>query len=144
MHHYDHRWVPTPNMRWHMVRNVVKAVRVALAHAVWPRGQQARTQTPGAAIANSHSAQAHTHDVAHCVCGTELGGFLCASRVYSACITHAHSHHVRHVVRGCESRHRVPAFHQKQSKPAASVVAKLVLSCLEAEKKKSTGTSDAG
>ncbi len=34
----NRRWVPTPNMHWHMVRNVAKAVRYALAHAVWPRG----------------------------------------------------------------------------------------------------------
>ncbi len=38
VHHYDRRWVPTPNMRWCMVRNVIKTVRDALVHAVWPRG----------------------------------------------------------------------------------------------------------
>ncbi len=30
---HDSGWVPTPNMCWGMVRNVVKAVRDALAHA---------------------------------------------------------------------------------------------------------------
>ncbi len=34
VHYRDSGWVPTPNMRWRMVRNVVKAVRDALAHAV--------------------------------------------------------------------------------------------------------------
>ncbi len=32
--HHDRGWVPTPNVRWRMVRNVVKAVHDALAHAV--------------------------------------------------------------------------------------------------------------
>ncbi len=36
--YHGHGWVPTPIMRWYMVRNAVKAVRDALAHAVWPRG----------------------------------------------------------------------------------------------------------
>ncbi len=30
---HDRRWVPTPNVRWRMVR-------VALAHAVWLRGEE--------------------------------------------------------------------------------------------------------
>ncbi len=34
VHPHDRRWVPTPNMCWRMVRNVVKAVRDALVHAV--------------------------------------------------------------------------------------------------------------
>ncbi len=38
VHHHDHGWVPTPNV--HMVRNVIKAVRDALAHAVWQRGHE--------------------------------------------------------------------------------------------------------
>ncbi len=31
VHHHDRGWVPTPNVRWRMVRD-------ALAHAVWLRG----------------------------------------------------------------------------------------------------------
>ncbi len=31
MRHHDRQWVPTPNVRWRMVRD-------ALAHAVWLRG----------------------------------------------------------------------------------------------------------
>ncbi len=42
VHHHDHGWVPTPNVCWCMVRNVVKAVRDALAHAVWLRGELAQ------------------------------------------------------------------------------------------------------
>ena len=39
MRHYDLGWVPTPNVHWHTVWNVVKVVRDALAHAVWLRGE---------------------------------------------------------------------------------------------------------
>ncbi len=35
VHHHDRGRVPTPNMRWHMVRD-------ALAHAVWLRGDAMR------------------------------------------------------------------------------------------------------
>ncbi len=38
--YYDHRWVPTPNMHQHMVRNVMKAMRDTLARAMWPRGDE--------------------------------------------------------------------------------------------------------
>ncbi len=34
---YIHGWVPTPNLCWCLVQNVVKAVHDALAHAVWLR-----------------------------------------------------------------------------------------------------------
>ena len=37
-HYHNHGWVPTPNVHWHTVWNVIKAVRDALAHEVWPRG----------------------------------------------------------------------------------------------------------
>ncbi len=36
VHHHNRGWVPTPSVRWRMVRNVV---RDALAHAVWSSGQ---------------------------------------------------------------------------------------------------------
>ncbi len=38
VHHHNCRWVPTPNVQWRTMRNVLKAVRDALAHAVWPVG----------------------------------------------------------------------------------------------------------
>ncbi len=38
VYHHDRRWVPTPNVHWHMGWYVIKAVRDALAHAVWPAG----------------------------------------------------------------------------------------------------------
>ncbi len=48
--HHDCGWVPTPNVRWHMVRNVVKAVR----DAVWLRGYDGfgfNTRTTGRSFA---------------------------------------------------------------------------------------------
>ncbi len=44
--HHDHGWGPTPNMYWYLVQNVVKAVRDALAHAVWLRGETVRDLWP--------------------------------------------------------------------------------------------------
>ncbi len=37
MHHYDHGWGLSPNVRWRLVQNVVKAVRHVLAHVVRSR-----------------------------------------------------------------------------------------------------------
>ncbi len=37
--HVHSKWGLTPNMYWHMVWNVITAVRDVLVQAVWPRGQ---------------------------------------------------------------------------------------------------------
>ncbi len=56
VHHHDRRWVPTPKMRWRMVRDV-------LAHAVWLRGQQTcpplfRRAPIGASVRTGHTGRA--------------------------------------------------------------------------------------
>lgn len=45
--HHDLGWGATPNMHWRVVRNVVNAVFDALAHAVWPRGNELTDELGG-------------------------------------------------------------------------------------------------